>query len=206
MNQSYLTIKQSGESLFKDRGSRFIGHALHAETEEQAKEILDVYRRKYHDARHHCFGWRLSPDYSLSRANDDGEPGNSAGKPILNQIDRRKLTNTMVIVIRYFGGVKLGVGGLINAYRTAASDALDNAKISRRHITIRWKLVFNYNTLNNVMRIMDDLGAEIIEQNFAEKCSMLVSIRSNQAKTFTARTGLIEQCIVEPADSNTQAI
>ncbi|HYW95669.1 MAG TPA: YigZ family protein, partial [Bacteroidales bacterium] len=131
---NYLTIKQRGEGLYKEKGSKFIGFALPVESEDHIKGELESIRKNFHDARHHCYAWRLGPDMELYRANDDGEPGNSAGKPILGQIESRKLTNVLVVVVRYFGGTLLGVGGLINAYRTAASEALDRSVIVKKYV------------------------------------------------------------------------
>ena len=122
MKDSFLTISGKSEGLYKDRGSKFLSFSFPVSSEEEINQRLDEVRKKYHDARHHCYAWMLQPDQSKSRANDDGEPNHSAGDPILGQIKSFELTNTLVVVIRYFGGTKLGVGGLINAYKTAAAN------------------------------------------------------------------------------------
>ena len=126
-----------------------------AETEEEIKAQLETLKKDFHDARHHCFAWRLGADMELFRANDDGEPGNSAGKPILGQIQSRDLTNVLVVVVRYFGGTLLGVGGLINAYRTAASEALDHAGIMKKYVYQVYTIRFEYANMNIVMKILE---------------------------------------------------
>ena len=134
MKDLYLTISSNTKGQFKDRGSRFIALAFHVVSEDEIKEQITLLRKEYHDARHHCFAWRLGPDMERYRVNDDGEPSGSAGRPIFGQIQSRELTDILVVVIRYFGGTLLGVGGLINAYRSAASDALEHANITEKKV------------------------------------------------------------------------
>lgn len=181
MEDLYKTISKGGDSIFKDRGSKFLGFVFHVENEEEIKSIQEKLRKEFHDARHHCYAWRLGFEGELFRANDDGEPSSSAGKPILQQIAARDLTNVLVVVIRYFGGVLLGVGGLINAYRTAASDALDNSEIVEKFIEQRISINFDYPQTNEVMRILSDNEVKIIRQNFTEKCNFLVAVKKSKA-------------------------
>src|SRR6056297_2588024 len=151
---SYKTIKSKGEGLFKDKGSKFIALAIPVETEEEVKSALEEVRNAYHDARHHCYAYRLGPLMDIYRANDDGEPSSSAGKPILGQIRSYELTNILIVVIRYFGGIKLGVGGLIQAYKTAAEEAIRNAKIIEKKLHDIYRVSFEYSEINEVMRIL----------------------------------------------------
>jgi uncharacterized YigZ family protein len=180
MKDLYKTISKGGDSIFKDRGSKFLGFVFHVENEEEIKAIQEKLRKEYHDARHHCYAWRLGFEGEHFRANDDGEPSSSAGKPILQQIAARDLTNVLVVVIRYFGGVLLGVGGLINAYRSAASDALDNSEIVEKFIEQRISINFDYPQTNEVMKILSDNEAKIIEQKFTEKCHFVVSVKRSK--------------------------
>jgi uncharacterized YigZ family protein len=176
----YKTIARGGESVFKDRGSKFLGFVYLVENEEKIKSIQEKLRKDFHDARHHCYAWRMGYEGELFRANDDGEPSSSAGKPILQQIVTRDLTNVLVVVIRYFGGVLLGVGGLINAYRTAASLALDNSQIVEKFIEQNISINFNYPQTNEVMKVLDNSEARIIEQNFTEKCQLQVAVKKSR--------------------------
>lgn len=180
MEDLYKTILKGGESIFKDRGSKFLGFVFHVENEEEIKTIQAKLRKNFHDARHHCYAWRLGFEGELFRANDDGEPSSSAGKPILQQIVARDLTNVLVVVIRYFGGVLLGVGGLINAYRTAASIALDNSELIEKFIEQKVSICFDYPQTNEVMRILSDNEVKIIRQNFTEKCQFLVAVKKSK--------------------------
>jgi uncharacterized YigZ family protein len=182
--EEYHTVKKPGEGLFRDRGSRFIGLAFPVETEEEIKSILDETRKQYHDARHHCFAWRLGVEMESYRSNDDGEPSGSAGKPIFGQIISRDLTNVLVIVVRYFGGTLLGVGGLIHAYRSAASSALDEAGILKKYVHVVYLIKFNYDDMNNVMRILKEFNAEQSAQDFGLSCSVHAKVRKNQAGRF----------------------
>ena len=139
---TYKTITADARGLYKDRGSRFIAIAMPVTSQEEIRMKLEALRKEYHDARHHCYAWVLAPDRLTWRVNDDGEPSGTAGRPILGQINSRELTNILVVVIRYFGGTLLGVSGLINAYRSAASDALANANIAERQVMDRWLVTF----------------------------------------------------------------
>lgn len=197
MEDLYKTISKGGESIFKDRGSKFLGFAFHVENEEEIKSIQEKLRKNFHDARHHCYAWKLGFEGELFRANDDGEPSSSAGKPILQQITARELTNVLVVVIRYFGGVLLGVGGLINAYKLAASDAIDNSEIVEKYIEQRVSIDFDYPQTNEVMKILSDNEAKMIEQKFTEKCHFLVSVKRSKTMHLIDTLGFIHNTSAE---------
>lgn len=192
-SDAYYTIQQSSQGFYKEKGSKFIALAFPVKTEEEIKEVQQNLRKEYHDARHHCYAYVIGFNGEAWRANDDGEPSSTAGKPIHGQILSRNLTNTLVVVIRYFGGTKLGVSGLINAYKTAASEALDSAQIVKRTVNDIYKLSFDYEDTNDIMRLVKDDGINILEQNFGAACDMLLAIRQ----------GLVEQVLdkVEKIDS-----
>lgn len=192
MSDAYNTIKREGKSVFKDRGSKFLGFSFPVESEEDVDEILQRLRKEFHDARHHCYAWKLGQTQNLWRANDDGEPSNSAGKPILQQINSRKLTNVLVVVIRYFGGVLLGVGGLINAYRSAASDALDEAGQIQKFIEEKLQIIFDYPHTNEVMKILNDAGVNFLQQSFEEKCNFLISVRKSQSSSLMDKLSFVQ--------------
>lgn len=194
MVSAYRTIATSSEGLFKDRGSKFIAFAFPVKSEAEIREILQRLRKEYHDARHHCYAWKLGVDPAMARANDDGEPSNSAGKPILNQIEKRDLTNTLVVVVRYFGGTLLGVGGLINAYRTATEDALQNNRVIRKKIRHTYHLEFGYPAMNNVMGLVKEMQLETDHQVFELSCSMTVSVELEKEAALLSRLQLFENC------------
>ncbi len=160
---TYYTIQTPTEGLYKDKGSKFIAYAFPVENEAEIKERLDELRKKHYDARHHCYGWILGIDAENFRANDDGEPNHSAGDPILNQIRSHELSDVLVIVVRYFGGTKLGVSGLIQAYKEATREALQIAE--KREVILKTKLTFHfeYEAMNDIMRIVKDLEVEVKE-------------------------------------------
>ena len=183
----YQTIAALSRGNYKEKGSKFPAFAYPAETEEDIKTILETLKKQYHDATHHCFAYVLKPDKSLYRANDAGEPANSAGTPILKQIQSRNLTNILVVVIRYFGGTKLGVGGLINAYRNAAEAALDNARIITQQILQTFRIAFSYENLNKIMRILQSDDIKLNRQQYGENCSI----------SFTCPSKLTEKVLNE---------
>ncbi|MFA5816881.1 MAG: YigZ family protein [Bacteroidales bacterium] len=187
MDDTFKTILEPSEGIFKDKGSRFIAKAYPVESVEEVKEILASLRKEHHDARHHCYAWRLGPGDASYRVNDDGEPANSAGKPILGQIQSHDLTNILIVVIRYFGGILLGVGGLINAYRSAAKESLEHAVIIDKTFNCQISIIFQYAAMNDVMRLIKDFKADIIKQEFGIDCKMQVQIRTG------ASDGLISQ-------------
>jgi len=179
---TYRTIiKPSDAVIFKDRGSKFLGYAYPLKQEEQVKDFIDNLKREHHKARHWCYAWQLGTDVIKFRVNDDGEPNNSAGQPIYGQIVSKELTNVVVVVVRYFGGTKLGVGGLVNAYKTSAQLALKSAQIITRTIDIHFRLIFEYQYMNKVMRIIKEKKVAIIAQKMELYCEYEVSIRKKEA-------------------------
>lgn len=197
MRNSYFSIDAESQGLFKDRGSKFFSFAFPVSSEEEIKTHLDKLRKEYHDARHHCYAWRLKPDHSISRANDDGEPSSSAGKPILNQIESKDLTNILIVVIRYFGGTLLGVGGLIYAYKTAAEVALENCKIIKKYIYKTYLLRFDYSLMNAVMKIIKEHELRNFDHQFELTCSLKIDIRIDQVKDILDHFELIKGCKIE---------
>lgn len=179
MKDTYLTIESQSEGLFKDKGSKFIAFAFPVNNEDEIKQNLENIRKKYYDARHHCYAYRLGLEGNIYRTNDDGEPSNTAGKPIYGQILSHNLTNILIIVIRYFGGILLGTGGLINAYKTAAAEALSNAKIIEKTEDKSIKIIFDYTITNDVMKIISDENAKQISSTYNEKCELVISVRRN---------------------------
>ena len=192
-SDTYKTIEKEASGLFKDRGSRFIALAIPVSGQEEIKTRLEELRKEYHDARHHCYAWVLTPDRQAWRVNDDGEPSGTAGKPILGQINSRELTNIIVVVIRYFGGTLLGVSGLINAYRSAAADALDNAEIVERHLTETWLITFPYEAMNDVMRVLKEEGCSQSAHDYSDNMvSVEITFRAAASDTVAGRLGKIE--------------
>ncbi|WP_375560115.1 YigZ family protein [Bernardetia sp. OM2101] len=177
MQDTFLTIKNPSKGEYKEKGSKFIAFAFQVKTEDEVKERLDETRKKYYDARHHCYAYQLGQDGELWRANDDGEPNHSAGTPILNQIKSFNITDVLVVVIRYFGGTKLGVSGLINAYKTSTQEALQNAEIEEKIITKIISFSFDYLGMNDVMKLIKDYELEIVEQEFTNTCQIKLSVR-----------------------------
>jgi len=178
---TYHMPTNTSEGLYKEKGSKFIAYAFPVFSEEDVKERLEKVRKKEYAARHHCYAYTLHPDKSAWRANDDGEPANTAGKPILGQIQSKDLTNILIVVVRYFGGVKLGIGGLIIAYRAAAADALENISIEKRFVKEIYELAFQYPQMNEVMRLVKDKSLEVLNQDFQIDCKLTFSIRKSQA-------------------------
>ena len=193
----YRSIPAPAEGLFKDNGSRFIALAYPVETEEEVKEIVASLTKKYHDARHHCFAYRLGHKGDRFRANDDGEPSSSAGRPILGQIDSRCLSDVLVVVVRYFGGIKLGIPGLIRAYKTSTADALDNAGTVEKIAGEWYRIRFGYLSMNQVMKAVKDMELPQKAQEFGEDCSMQCRVRLSLQEDFLKRMGDIEGCEVE---------
>lgn len=186
---SYKTIDETiiGEGYYTEKRSKFLAYAHHVETVDQAKSIIAGYRKKYYDARHCCYAYVLGPNGEDFRANDDGEPSSTAGKPIMGQIASHELTNILICVIRYYGGVNLGTGGLIVAYRTAASDAIDHCKIITRLVEEQVVFRFTYPMMNGVMGIVKDMQPKIISQTFDNDCEIVLSIRKSRAEELRNR-------------------
>lgn len=188
MTDEYKTITEViGEGFYSEKRSKFLAFAHHVETIDEIKDILASYRKKYYDARHVCYAYMLGADKADFRANDDGEPSSTAGKPILGQINSYDLTNVLVIVVRYYGGVNLGTGGLIVAYRTAAADALDHATIETRLVEEVITYSFPYPMMNAVMRVIKEMQPRIVSQTFDNTCSISMSIRQEKAPVLRDR-------------------
>ncbi|CAA0150454.1 conserved hypothetical protein [Tenacibaculum maritimum] len=178
----YKTIEApSQEIVFKDRNSKFFGYAFPVLTEEDVKEALEQLKKKHHSARHFCYAWQFGTEKIRFRVNDDGEPSNSAGKPIYGQIQAFDVTNILIVSVRYFGGTKLGVGGLINAYKTSAQLALETADIIEKTIDIKYKLNFGYDMMNKVMRIIKEKNINIVHQKLELDCEYTIAIRKKEA-------------------------
>lgn len=189
---SYLTIRGEAEARNKDKGSKFLAYAFHVENEEQIREHLDTLRKKYYDATHHCYAWRLGPRGEMFRTNDDGEPSSTAGRPILGQMLSKGVTDTLIIVVRYFGGTKLGVPGLINAYREAAAEVLEEAVIEERTVDLCFTIYFGYEAINDVMRIVKEMQPTLTEQFFDNICRMGLRIRQSRAEFLRERLEKVE--------------
>ena len=188
MNDQYLTITSSiGEGFYSEKRSKFFAFAHHVETPEQIKEILEQYRKKYFDARHVCYAYMLGPQRQQFRANDDGEPSSTAGKPILGQINSNELTDILIVVIRYYGGVNLGTSGLIVAYRTAAADAIAHAQIETRLVEETVTYTYPYVMTSAVMRVVKELSPRILAQTYDNTCTITLSIRQSLAPQLRDR-------------------
>ena len=188
MNDEYLTITdKTGEGYYTEKRSKFLAFAHHVDTTDEIKALLASYRKKYYDARHVWYAYMLGPERTEFRANDDGEPSSTAGKPILGQINSRELTNVLVVVVRYYGGVNLGTGGLIVAYREAAADALANAETVSRQVEEVIDYSFSYPAMNEVMRIVKELSPRIVSQTFDNTCQIRLAIRKSMAAQLRKR-------------------
>jgi uncharacterized YigZ family protein len=186
-SDSYQTIEGGAEGLFRDRGSRFAAFARHVESEEEIRGHLAALRKKYYDATHHCYAWRLGPRGEASRSSDDGEPPGSAGKPILGQLLSRQLTDVLVVVVRWFGGTLLGVPGLIAAYRGATAGALDNSRIVTMTEEAFFEVLFPYPAMNEVMRVVKGDGPRVVEQAFDNLCRMVLAVPRSDADALAAK-------------------
>lgn len=183
IKDTYRTItKASPETLYREKGSKFLGYAFPVTNEDQIKEHIEALRKEHHNARHWCYAWQLGKGYEHYRANDDGEPSNSAGMPIYGQIQSFDLTNVLVVSVRYFGGTKLGVGGLIQAYKTSAQLALEASRIVERTIDIPFRLTFDYPEMDIVMRTIKEQDLKITNQNMALDCEIDIAVRKKDAE------------------------
>ena len=178
---TYKEIKNPTTGLYKEKGSKFIAYSYPVYSEQEVKERLEEVKKIEHSARHHCYAYIINPDKSLQRANDDGEPSSTAGKPILGQILSNDLTNILIIVVRYFGGVKLGVPGLIRSYKTASSDAITNATIITKTIKEHYEVSFKYPLMNNVMRLVKDFDLEVVNTDFQIDCNLIFAVPKSKA-------------------------
>lgn len=184
MITTYKTIDRKSEGLYKEKGSKFIAYAFPVSSEKEIKEIVATLKKEFHDARHHCFAFRLGADMNFFRSNDDGEPSGTAGKPILGQIQSFGVTNVLIVVVRYFGGTKLGVGGLIQAYREAAKDALAKAEIIEKNVEKQYELEFSYEQLPEVMKTLKSVNAGITKQETGEKYLLFCSVSLINSPVF----------------------
>ena len=183
MIDEYKTItKQTAEGFYSEKRSKFFAFAHHVETVEEIKELLAAYRKKYYDARHVCYAYMLGAERTDFRANDDGEPSSTAGKPILGQINSAELTDILIVVIRYYGGVNLGTSGLIVAYRESAADAIAHAVTEVRQVEEMVKYDFPYIMMNDVMRVVKDMSPRIVSQEYDNTCSITLAIRKSEAE------------------------
>ncbi len=175
---TFRTISGKAEGLYKDRGSKFLAFGFPVSSEEEIKIIVSETRKKYHDARHCCYAYRIGTANIKSRMNDDGEPANTAGKPVYGQIISNDLTNILIIVVRYHGGIMLGKGGLVKAYKSAAADMISNAEIITRTVFSLYKIIFSYNAISQVMKILDKEKLEKTDYKFERHCSVIIRIKT----------------------------
>ncbi|MEI7527267.1 MAG: YigZ family protein [Mariniphaga sp.] len=197
-NDSYLSVGGESQAIYREKASKFIAVAMPVTTEDEVKEILDELKKRYYDANHHCYAYRLGLDNPAFRMNDDGEPSGSAGKPIYGQILSTGLSDLLIVVIRYFGGTKLGIPGLIHAYRTAAREALDKAVIIEKIIRIGFIVTFEYKLMNEIMRILKEEGIKIVSQSSAETCQIDFLVRKSQAEKIQIRFSRLQNVTLKP--------
>ena len=186
MIDHFFTISKTGEALYKEKGSKFLGFSFAVQSIEQVSKEISQLRKEYHDARHFCYAYIIGDEGNQKRANDDGEPNHSAGDPILGQIKSFNLTNTLIVVIRYFGGRKLGVSGLITAYKTAAEESLKNSVIVKQIITSPIKLTYAYSSTNEIMKLIDQYSLIILKHEFNENCLL-------EAEVVVSKTPLLHK-------------
>lgn len=191
-DDSYYTIAAPAEAICKDKGSKFLAYAWPVTDERQIREALDGLRKRYYDATHHCYAWRLGPEGENVRMNDDGEPSSTAGRPILGQMLSRQVTDVLVVVVRYFGGTKLGVPGLIAAYKESAAAVLDAAEVVMRTVNTVLRIGFGYLAMNDVMRIVKEMQPEVLDQRFDNACTMTLSIRRSRSGQLLDRLRDVE--------------
>ena len=197
MTDSYLTIADRSTGEYSEKRSKFLAFAFHVESTDEVKGLVQQYSKEYYDARHVCYAYMLGYQREHFRAVDNGEPSGTAGKPILGQINKFELTNVLVIVVRYFGGIKLGTSGLTNAYKLATSEALQNANIEERTIDTKIKVTFEYPQMNDVMRVIKDLNPTILSQQMDVNCVFELSIRQSEAEMLTSRLEKIRGVSIE---------
>jgi uncharacterized YigZ family protein len=197
MDDTYLTIVSSSEGIYKDKGSKFLSFAFPVSSVEEAMHLIDGKRKEFHDARHVCYAYMLGKDRVNFRTNDDGEPSGTAGKPILGQINSKQLTDILIVVVRYFGGVLLGTGGLILAYKNAAMEALAVAKIEQRVVERTYTVMFDYSAMNEVMRVIKANQLTICSQTQTEKCKLLIAVRQSIEEQVVKRLSQIRSLKIE---------
>ncbi|MCQ2332010.1 MAG: YigZ family protein [Paludibacteraceae bacterium] len=187
MLDTYRTIETPAEGLYKDKGSKFLSFVFHVDTAEQAMKIVADIRKKYYDARHICYAYMLGAERTEFRVNDDGEPSGTAGRPILGQINSNELTNLLIVVVRYFGGILLGTSGLITAYKSAAANAIENAEVVEKVIETQYYVRFGYQQMSYVMRTLKELNANIIQQIQQETCEIQYTIRNSNIQQMETK-------------------
>lgn len=187
MTDEYRTITATSEGYYTEKRSKFLAFAHHVESVDEIKDLLAAYRKKYYDARHVCYAYMLGAERTEFRANDDGEPSSTAGKPILGQINSNELTNILIVVVRYYGGVNLGTSGLIIAYREAAADAIAHAEVVTRQVEELVTYSFSYPMMNDVMRIVKDMSPRIVSQTYDNTCEITLAIRKGEADQLRSR-------------------
>jgi len=187
MTDEYKTIAATSEGYYTEKRSKFLAFAHHVETIDEVKDIIAGYRKKYYDARHVCYAYMLGPQRTEFRANDDGEPSSTAGKPILGQINSSELTDVLIVVVRYYGGVNLGTSGLIVAYREAAADAIANATVETRQVEEEIIYTFAYPQMNDVMRIVKEMQPRIVNQTYDNTCEIRLRIRQSEAEMLRSK-------------------
>ena len=196
-DDTYKTILAPAEAVYTEKRSKFLATAMPVRTVAEVRERLEVWQKKYYDARHICYAYMLGPDRLDYRANDNGEPSGTAGKPILGQINAAGLTDILVVVVRYFGGIKLGTGGLVVAYRTAAAGAIGAATVVERTVDATLTVLFEYPFMNDVMRIVKEEGPEIREQSYETDCRMTLCIRRSRMPRLRERLAKVETLRME---------
>lgn len=203
IDDTYKTIFDSAQAIYTEKRSKFIAIAFPVTTREEIKEIIDVYQKKYYDARHLCYAYMLGHERKDFRANDNGEPSGTAGKPILGQINSNELTNILIIVVRYFGGIKLGTSGLIVAYKEAAAEAIAQCEIIEKTVNDDIKVTFEYPFMNDIMKIVKDLSPQIISQSYDTDCNIELRIRRSVMPALRARLEKVETArIIEDEEDN----
>ena len=191
MDDSYKTLEAPAEGIYKEKGSRFLAFGYPVKNEDEIRNILGGMKKKYHDAKHHCYAYRLGYNGDTYRVNDDGEPSGTAGKPIYGQLLSNNLTNVLVVVVRYFGGILLGTGGLITAYRSASTDMLTHARVIVRYAEVKVRLFFPYDMLNTVMKILKEESLSPSEADYNTMCTLMVKVRASLLDKFNVRIKLV---------------
>jgi uncharacterized YigZ family protein len=197
MDDSYKTIEKSAEGIFRDRNSRFLAFGYPVESVEEVNNYLTFIKKKYHDARHHCYAYRIGYDNNIFKLNDDGEPAGTAGKPIFRQLESNDLTNILVVVVRYFGGILLGTGGLIKAYKSSVMDMLVNASIVTRYIEDQYSVHFPYEQLNMIMKILKENGLLHLKPEYNSQCNLNFLVRRSISDVLMRRLSAIPGLIIE---------
>ena len=187
VRDSYLTIAAPAEAIYKEKSSKFLTYAYPVHSEEEIRELLEVLYKRHYDATHHCYAWRMGPHGEQFRANDDGEPSGTAGKPILGQLLSNSLTDCLIVVVRYFGGTKLGVSGLISAYKESAAAVIEEAEIIEKTVDRVFTIEFPYLVMNDVMRIIKEEQPNILSQEFDNLCTMQLSMRESRAEALLGK-------------------